>query len=203
MWYLRGSEILAINCEMKKIFILNFVTTSALIASPIVWGPPQDVDSSSDISRNGLLVEAFNLSGGGNSANLTINGVAFRSRTDLLPSNTTVDVFGATTNDASYDALLSSIDFGGGTNSVSVNLGNGELVPGENYEIQAWYADTRFISNRVTPLGDGVGNTVNLSSSGQFAIGTFTAQSTTQELTIQSPGFAQAHLNDWTIYSHS
>ncbi len=187
-------------------------------AAVITWGAATTVattvGNSSDVSINGTLVEAYTgVKAADASGTLTVNTVGF-VRTDSLLNlsvnpTSTVD-FSTTTNggDASYDELLSILDFGGGTNLVTLTLGEGDgngsadgggdLISTNQYEIQVWYSDT-ILSTRVTPFGDGEGNTVSLSAAGQFAIGTFTADGTTQELTLASPGFGNAHITAYQI----
>lgn len=177
----------------------------ALQAAPITWGAAGNVSAASDVSTNGALVEAFNLGGTGVAnavADETVNGVLFTAKTDLLSNNSSLDVFSGSSGDAGYDNLLGTVDFGGGTNLVSLSLGNGSLVSGANYEIQVWFNDTRY-TNRDTPVGDGLGNKVTLNSTGQFATGVFTADASSQTLTLESPTFGNAHLNAYQIRSLS
>ena len=175
------------------------------------------VGNSSDVSTTGTLVEAFSGVANdqiGSATDVTVNGVTFNPTTSLLgsdPRNAGANDFSSATNggDAAYDALVSTLEFGGGTGLVTLTLGDGDgdgsitgpglLTPGSPYEIQVWYSDDRTGSNdaRVTPVGDGNGNTVDLND--QFAIGTFTADGTTQDITLASPGFGQAHITAYQI----
>lgn len=185
----------------------------------ITWGPATPVSTaignSSDVSTNGTLVEAYNAVPNDDiatAANVIVNGVTFVPTTSLLnadPKNGGPSDFSADTNagDPEYDALLSRPEFGGGSSQVTVVVGDGDgngsvtgaglLVPGEDYEIQVWYVDTR--NTRITPVGDGNGNTVELSD--EYSIGTFTANGTTQNITLASPGFGQAHITAYQIRS--
>jgi len=104
------------------------------------------------------------------------------------------------TGDTTYNTLLSSANFGLGGPSVTISLGDGStlggaaFVIGQEYEIQIWYVDDRASQDaRVMTFGDGLGNNVNLND--QFAIGTFTANGTTQDLSAVANGFGQAHIN--------
>lgn len=205
---------------MKKTIIphlLAILACGSLTAAPIIWGPATDVSTtvgnSSDVSTNGALIEAYN--GVANdqieaATTVTVNGVDFLPTTSLLnsdPRNAGTLDFSLNTNegDAAYDALLSTVEFGGGTNLVTLTVGDGDgdssitgpglLGIGTSYEIQVWFVDTR--NTRVTPVGDGNGNTVDLSD--QFAIGTFTADAATQDITLASPGFGQAHITAYQI----
>lgn len=114
---------------------------------------------------------------------------------------------GGTSGNASYNILLNTAAFGGGT-STSMTVGGGNLVNGGLYEIQIWYVEERTIgtpavNTRVMTYGDGQGNTVNLGGTpgllGQYAIGTFTADGPNQTLTLATNGFAQSHLTAYQI----
>jgi len=144
---------------------------------------------------------------------IVVNGVPFAPTTSLLnedPRNATGLDFsnGTDAGDPEYDALCSSLEFGGGTDKVTIVVGDGDgdgsvtggglLLPGSDYEVQVWYVDDRAASStRSTPVGDGNLNQATLKD--QFVIGTFTADGTTQELTLESPGFGQAHLTAYQI----
>ena len=211
---------------MKTSYLLNskslcafglLVTTLVSQSAEITWGPASDITDESDVSTNGALVEAFNAVANdqiSDATMITVNGVPFTPTTSLLaldPRNAGSSDFSNTTDegDPDYDTLVSTLEFGGGTNLVTLTLGDGDgdssdtgaaglLVIGEQYEIQVWYSDTRPIQDdRVTPVGDGNGNTVALND--QFAIGTFTADASTQEITLESPNFGQAHINAYQI----
>ncbi|MDP0491955.1 MAG: Ig-like domain-containing protein [Verrucomicrobiota bacterium JB023] len=168
-----------------------------LQAAEITWGEARDIVSRDDVNQTGTLIEAYNL-GGTAAANVTILGTTFLAKTDLLPQSTNIDSFTGSTGDDGYDQLLSQIDYGGGTNTVTLSVGNRLLTPGTTYDIQVWFVDSRF-TNRETPVGDGQGNQVTLSSTGQHARGTFTADGSTQTLTLESPSFGNAHLNAYQI----
>ena len=184
------------------------LTTAALLASCLAfhpptqasginWADPVNTSSAADILlTGGDIIAAYN---GGNSG-VTIGGVSFTAA-DLLAGSTTASgmLNGASTGDPSYDTLLDSIDFGGGT-SASITLGAGDLLtPGESYTLQLWYTDLR--EPRTMRFGDAASpsNTVDLAGNaggyGQFVTGTFTATGTTQALTLAPQGFANAHIN--------
>lgn len=189
-------------------------------AAVINWGAATAVSTtvgnSSDVSTTGTLVEAYNavandqISG---ATPITVNTVTFTPTTSLLnadPKDAGTNDFSSGTNsgDADYDIILSTLEYGGGTNLVTLTVGDGDgngsvtgaglLVPGNVYEIQVWYVDDRSTYDaRETPVGDGLGNKVTLND--QFAIGTFTADATTQDLTLESPGFGQSHINAYQV----
>ena len=171
-------------------------------AAVITWGSATNVSSVSEVSNVGTTVEAFNAAATSISATLSLNGVSFTSTGALLNNNTTNDQFTGDTGNADYNQFLSQIDFGGGTNLVSLTIASGLLTDGDDYLIQVWYANSS--GTRTTPFGDGEtpNNTVDLvasTTSAQFAIGTFTAVGTSQTLTLESPGFGNAHITGYQV----
>ncbi|MFK7909711.1 MAG: Ig-like domain-containing protein [Akkermansiaceae bacterium] len=176
------------------------IAVTAIAPGTINWGAATDVSAASDVVTTGTLVEAFN-AGLNGVANRTVNGVTFIGTGSLLDQNSSISAYtGPTTGDAAYDAMLNDLDYGGGTDTVSLQVGGGNLQVGVEYLIQVWYADTR-IPSRNTPVGDGAAtpNTVSLSASGQYATGTFTAGGTTQTITLESPGFGNAHITAYQV----
>jgi hypothetical protein len=169
-------------------------------AAIITWGDATDVSAASDVINTGTLIEAINAGGLNSGSDQTANGVPFTGMSSLLDMDNDVDVFSGDTGDAAYNALLSSIDFGGGTGTVSLQVGGGKLTVGTEYTIQVWYVDTS--NSRVTPVGDGEisPNKVDLNSTpGQFATGTFVANGGTRTITLESPGFGNAHITAYQI----
>lgn len=204
---------------MKHFILLSTVASIALLGSfaqaqPITWGPATDVGivvgNSSDVSLNGTLVEAANLVAPDvfddpATVTVTVNSVVFPPVTGLHSPNNNNSGPGSDLSIASndgdpeYDAILSTVNFGGGTDATTITVGTtGGLIVGNDYEIQVWFVDDRPPQDaRVTPVSDANGNTVNLND--QFSIGSFTATGTSLVLTIESPGFGQAHLNAYQI----
>lgn len=182
----------------KKFPIVTILSlTLPLQAAPITWGPATNVNDLSDVSTSGTLIEAINLGSTTTGTNQTVNGVLFTGSDSLLSSNSANDAFPGDTGDVDYNALLSSFDFGGGTTE-DLTLGNGNLVIGQNYEIQIWH--TQSGATRVMTFGDGESaNTVDLIASGQFATGTFTASATSQTLSLASNGFSNCHFTAYQI----
>jgi len=179
--------------------ILDDVSITAVPApATITWGMATTVSASGDVSTTGVLVEAFN-AGGNTVADQTVNSVLFTGTGALLPLDTANSAFSGDTGDAAYNALLDSIDYGGGGDLFTISVGSGNLVVGEEYLIQVWYVDTNEAS-RVMQFGDGNGNAVGLASTpGQFATGTFTATNTDQALSLDAMGFGNAHLTAYQI----
>ena len=182
----------------------NITITAIPAPSVITWGAATPISISSDVSTIGELVEAFNTGGTTSGTDVTVNGVPFTGTATFLDNNSNIDFFTSdNTGDAAYDELLSSIDFGNGADRVTKEVGNGNLVVGEEYLIQVWYVDDRG-GAKVMRFGDGNGNTVDLNSvPGQYVIGSFTANSTTQDLTLDAQNLGNAHITAYQIRSIS
>lgn len=196
---------------MKKT-IYNLISGSVLLigstqAAVINWGTATNVTDVTEVLNTGTTIEAVNASATTVNNTLLLNGVSFVSNLDLLSSNTGNDGYSGTTGNNDYDQFLSNFDFGGGTNLVTLTVANGLLINGDDYEIQVWYSNAS--GSRTTPFGDGESivngldqNTVDLTAvaaTPQFAIGTFTADSTSQLLTLNSPGFGNAHITGYQV----
>ena len=175
--------------------------TPSLQAAVITWGPATNVAAASDVVNANVLVEAFNTGGTTSGSDQTVNGVPFRGKSDFLNSNTDIDFFTADdTGDAAYNALLSAADFGNGSDLFTNVVGNGKLAIGREYLIQVWYVDDRG-GTGVMRFGDGHSNTVDLASNpGQHVIGTFTADGTSQDLTLDAGAtLGNAHITAYQI----
>ena len=173
-----------------------FGTTIASQAAVIAWGDSTSVSTASDISTAGTLVEAINLTADSISGTVDVNGVTFTNDGSLLSNNSILDKYSGTTGDSNYDAILSSFDVGSQT---SIILGGSNLEFGKDYEIQLFWAYDAWDHG----YGDGEGNTVLLAGPA-YVIGTFTADATTQNLSLGTPnpdGWGQSHLNAYQIRS--
>jgi hypothetical protein len=201
---------------------VSMASIMAASGAPITWSAPVAVrtgtGNSADVSTDGTLVEAYNAAitsyTGGNQ---TVNGVTFVATTNLLPSNaTSVNDFSTATNggDANYDAILSTADYGGG-DSTTIVIGDGDgngsvngaglLEIGKSYQIQVWFVDDRAANDARTMGFASASSAAKVGLNDQFAIGTFTADATTQTLfldTVSSAAgdsFANAHLTAYQI----
>ena len=174
-------------CALGVVGMLNATAQAATIT----WGTPTTIAGDSDVSTAGTLLYADNV--GASTHNYTVNGVTFVSAslygTDFG--------FGANTNSlpsggsSNYKSLLDSFDFTSGS-PASFNLTG--LTAGNVYEVQIWAQDARGTGT----LGSieyqtkyTAGNSVVLTQAnnsntlpGQFVIGTFIANATTQSITV-------------------
>lgn len=172
---------------------------SASNAAVIAWGAATDITATTDVSTNGTLLVAHN----GGAGSPTVNGVSF-SAADLLTGPTVGAglLAGGTTGDAGFDTLLNQIDFGGGGGLVTIDLG--AFTSGNTIEVQVFFTDQRATTqDRVMQFGSSTGGgTVNLEADpdnttgspwGQFVTGTFVADGTDPDLTLDAQGFGNAH----------
>ncbi|MDB4265147.1 right-handed parallel beta-helix repeat-containing protein, partial [bacterium] len=176
---------------------------SSLPAAEITWGVPTNVSDETDVSTNGTLVEAVNASARTNLLNYTVNGVEFEGES-ILPQggfNGDFDPSASSGLSGTYQQLLNEADFGGGQNT-SITIADEGLIVGLSYEVQIWFLDTRGSDPRVMTFSDGSANadTVDLDgNAGQFAIGTFVADGTSQALRLLTNDYSNAHLSAYQL----
>ncbi|MCC5844137.1 MAG: hypothetical protein JJU05_07795 [Verrucomicrobia bacterium] len=206
--------------RLAVLFPVFFATTQAGV---ITWGIATNASNINDLDiiTGGSVLYAMNGTAVEDPpGTLTVNGITFNS-TDFvtLPAGVTFSPASGTARDSgvnnlplspstgstTYDNLLRSFtdprvstSSGGDGKSGTMTFGN--LTQGQAYQIQIWYNDQRsFGVDRVMTYGDGLGNNVNLAADsgnyGQFAIGTFTASGTSQNLFMATSGFANVHYN--------
>ena len=192
---------------MKNKFInyalgLTILSTSTQAAT-IAWGTATAVDTSAaggqQVSTTGTVIEAFN-AGNGATGTTIVNGVTFTNTdNDLLGNSSSNGVWAAGGADSSYNTLLSTLEFGGGGNFFTINVGGGSLTINDQYEIQVWFVDDRSGTDaRVMSFSDSdENNSVDLND--QFVIGTFTADGTSQALGFDAQSFGNAHINAYQV----
>ena len=194
-------------------------------AAIITWGPATNITGDADVATTGTLFGALNIGFGTPpppGVPLSVNGVPF-APVGLAGSSTTSGNFTFTTSptfagsnfdisggspyanlSSAYQTLLQS--FGGTMNpgGQPFTLTIGGLTVGHKYDFEWWSNDSSaddfgfFGATEAT-----AGNSVTLVSNthgvegalGQFAIGTFTADATTEVITF-SPGIAGGAVPD-------
>jgi len=178
---------------------------TAAPAATITWSAPTGITGDSDVSTAGSLVGALNLGAAGVTST-TVNGVTFTplTFTGTLSESSGDFAFSVATGSLTgfngagsvsapfsdltpaYQSLLSTI--GGSTDTSTLTLTLSGLTVGETYQFQWWYnlslAGVSFttsatsgnvvtLNDNPTALGGGVG---------QYAIGSFVADGTTQTI---------------------
>lgn len=172
-----------------------------LHAAAITWSTPSNIAGDADVSLNGTLQYAYNLT----NTNRTVNGVVFTGKnspttlddkvTQTFSSNTTAAYSSATNPfnglSAAYKSLLVGGNYRDAASSTAVTTTLKNLTPGKSYAVQVWVSDPRGTPRTQVVTGGG-GNTVTLDFNvsngagglGQHTTGTFTADATTQTFTL-------------------
>jgi hypothetical protein len=170
-------------------------------AATITWNTPQNISGDTDVSTTGSLVQASNVSG----PNTTVNGVTFAEfptgggggsvTFGLFTLNGSFGDFGGYLNSdapftANYAALLSTGDFGSNNSVMTLTINS--LTVGDTYQFQVWMNDSRGIFGQqgsTVTSGASVhmlGNTTGVNGgTGQYVVGTFVADATTQTIQFQ------------------
>jgi hypothetical protein len=193
------------------ILAVVLVAAAPADAGIVLWGPATNISGDGDVGTLGTLVGAVNIGDTGIPAT-TVNGVTFTPFPINSQNSTTtisdptgrftlagpsvrgfsgfgVDAAPFNTLSPALQTLLTGGDFG---NSNSLHLLTiGGLIPGADYEFQVWANDSRSSLHTIT--GATAGNTVDVDANvgftfggiGQFAVGTFTADAATQDVSFQ------------------
>lgn len=177
-----------------------------LRAATITWSSPTNISGDTDVSTLGTLVKAYNLGTTG-VASTTVNGVNFTglalSGLSLTDGNFTfahaaglggINSVGAGSGpfvglSPAYQAMLGSL--GGNASGGTMTLSMAGLTVGSTYQFQWWSNQSSGpFSNFTTTAA--AGNTVTLDRNtivavgglGQYATGSFVADSTTQVISF-------------------
>lgn len=179
--------------------------SSTATAATIAWNAPQQITGDTDVSTTGTLAYAINLRGAPFGGSTIVNGVPFFNTGNATGgatvtfqfSNgasdwTTVNGAGSTSApyinlSADYKALLNPtvVRANPGTDG-SLTLKN--LTVGTPYEVQLWFNQSMATDGRSIDLLGSPNITVEFNPSdvdgglGEYAIGTFTADATTQDI---------------------
>ena len=174
-------------------------------AAAILWGSPNTISGNTDVDTTGTLVGAFNMGGTG-VPTTTVNGVTFTgialSGTTVTSGNFTFTQTGVgwlSSNitsanapfaalSASYQNLISWIA-GDTTNPATITMSG--LTVGAKYEFEWWTNDSNGFQFVTTATAvNSVSLTTNTTGAdggvGQFDIGTFTADASSETITFSS-----------------
>ena len=183
---------------IRQLLALFFAANT--VAAPITWGPAKDIAADSDVSTNGVLVKAVCKAAG----NPVVNGVTFTpaySGDSLSGQNANGAAAGALPAgagiSAGYAAMLSGNDYST-TAGATLTLTLNGLTVGQHYEVQVWANDSDASSlGKQTVKSSGALDqwvVLNMNTSGaddgkgQFSLGTFTADATSQQVKITGSG---------------
>lgn len=196
---------------MKYILITLVVAASSLAHAAVIdWGQDIAISGDSDVQTSGTLVKAVNV---GSTDSTTVNGVLFDSQDGSLTGGFGFDMGTVGSLSSAYNDLLDRAQV---YNVTAINLTG--LTINQEYRIQVWTQDARPTSatdGRETLLGDGTGTStwgVALESKqvatdpgqillGEYAIGTFTADATTQSIQVSNTVAGGETINAYSVYA--
>jgi len=179
--------------------------TAAANAADVTWQTPKTISDPSDVSTLGSYFGSWAPHGSGS---FTINTVTFQNFSDLpsltqnFQNNTGNNTYNNPgTSDANYNDYMTSGAFQNDASSPS--FGWGGMTIGDTYLVQLWVNDSRnsTTAQRTESVTGGANTSAFLSygpvgGAGQFIIGTFVADATTESLSLNSgPNFPSAQLN--------
>ncbi|MFP6897976.1 MAG: sulfatase-like hydrolase/transferase [Roseibacillus sp.] len=196
-------------CTRLALLAVTLAGITSLHAAPITWTPATNTVGKSQLLEGNIVFAVSGGSGatitGGGAGGTSSYPFAEVSYQDLVftPApglRTSADISNGapSTGDANFDAVMKSFTdtrsgITGGTQTI------GGLSAGVAYQIQVFFNDQRACcTGRTMTYGDGGANNANLAAAGggwgQHAIGSFTADATTQALTHVSNGFGNVHV---------
>jgi hypothetical protein len=196
---------------MKKVMFCALTVgalTMAAQAANITWQTPQTISGTSDVSLDGTLFGTWapgdDWGGTSRSDYYPVNGVTFAaygSGANYSASGSSMDRYGSyadpNTADPNYNFLMQTAEFNWNSDPITVSWDS--MVVGNTYEVEVWANDGRGLGRSETiNAGD---NSVDLNMSpaaggpGQYAIGTFMADSTTQSFTLTPDGSYGGQIN--------
>jgi hypothetical protein len=203
---------MAVGLAALALLLLGAVRAGA---APITWGSPTNISGDTDVDTTGTLFGALNIGPVGVPPTM-VNGVPFQGA--VLPTSMNSVTLGnnfmfqSTSNfgtnnagsgsapfstlSAAYRSLLSN--FGGGFAGAPLTLTITGLTVGHHYEFQWWYDLSFGVGPFMNTATAGNSRTLQSSPSGvdgqlgQFAIGTFTADSSQETIAFSG---AQTLLN--------
>jgi hypothetical protein len=176
------------------------LVASAQAQSDINWQTPLTISGASDVSTAGSLFGTWAPYSGDAVGGLTVNGVAFQAFPDLPGATDNFDngtgngsFASPGTLDNNYNDLLTAGAFGNSSGAYTLSW-NGMSV-GNTYLVQLWVNDGRnsAVNARSETVTGGANTSLSLaygsgsSGPGQYVIGTFVANSSSETLTL-TPG---------------
>ena len=188
--------------------LLSVLVPMTTSAAGITWGTPTLISADTDVNTNGTPFYAYFLGG----ANQTVNGATFTASSgNTAWGNVSFASFtgtftgfavGASINPSTaYSNVLNGGVYGSAT-AGTVTL-NG-LTPGEAYSVQIWVNDSRGAGSGRTEIATNVvastatldcNNFDTLGGVGQYVVGTFLANSTTNLFTLIPSASGSVQLN--------
>jgi hypothetical protein len=195
--------------------VVSFMAPLAIHAAPVNWGPAKTISGDTDVTTQGTLIQAVNLGDAG-IGNTTVNGVLFQGMAAPFTQSTTVSLgnfsltpsglgflslpngsYGSgsapySTLSPSYQALLGSAAQTGAGDNMTLTISG--LVVGHAYVFE-WWSNFSAPGTQLHTAAPGtvvlLDNTTNSEGGvGQFVVGTFFADATSETITFDGPGGA-------------
>ena len=200
-------------------------TANTARAASITWGTPSTIIGDSDIVNVGSLVSAYSFGGLSVDARtingvtfspfpipdnvstvtqeqLTVNFPVFDVVSGVSNYGSTLAPFAALSTN--YKAMLSTAAVASSSTAARIEMTYSGLAVGNAYTLQMWISNANF--DLFFPLavddGNGINNrqldtnsTNGAGGVGQYVVGTFVANSTTQNFRVRSPGSIPAFVN--------
>ncbi len=177
--------------------------TAAIPPGTMVWGASHNITGDTDVSTAGTLISAVSINGPGTA---TVNGVTFAgmgASGATGPFNLDASGVGGgyggygvpaapfNTLSANYQNLLTNGNFGSGASLMTLTLNS--LSVGTTYQFEVWINDSRaFSGTEAVNVASGSSTarmfgdvTATVGGTGQYLIGTFTADSSSKVITFQ------------------
>ena len=185
------------KCLLPVTAIISLACLASSHASLITWGTAQNITGDSDVATNGTFNRAYVF---GN-VSWTVNGVTFDSFTGNASGDTMSflnqdGAFGDGAPGTPYRDLSvpyqNLLYYGAWDSSATASFTLNSLIAGYEYQVQIFANDSRSLGSGRSMALTGSSTLLDYNTTdavggvGQFAIGTFTADSTIQELLFSS-----------------
>lgn len=179
---------------MRKVSTTLIVTAIAMLTATaqadalIDWLSPVGISSAADgvVNTNGTLIEARNLGG---AVDRTVNTVLFQGETGRhgMGNNTDSSLYVDSGGSAALKRVMDSMSFSNTGTGGPLTFTLSGLTAGDDYLVQYFVSDDRNAASQNRGVTFEAGNTSNVIrlGSSQAVIGTFTADDTTQDISIR------------------
>jgi hypothetical protein len=198
------------------LLVFTFLPASAVRAASIIWEAPATIFADADIAITGALLYAYTFGNTvmsevtvndvtfapfavhhDTTAPVTVGGVtlSLSSPAHFFSTNAVAGSLSAPFRNLSnpYQELLRS-GVSTFSNNATLTLALGGLTPGQSYAVQFWSNDSAFLTNSLNGTIYTAGNAVTLDNNntntdggvGQWVTGVFTADASTQVITLES-----------------
>ncbi|MBI4325718.1 MAG: Ig-like domain-containing protein, partial [Chloroflexi bacterium] len=174
-----------INIVVCATAVLVLGAQIATADAKILWGGAQPVAGDSDVATNGVLCYAEHWGG----TDATVNGVPFTAAGVNVVPSIFPGINGNIGAPSGFSTEYQNILRGNWYNSAGRTLTLKNLVVGHAYQVQVWACDIRYSPSQTTAITGGPSLGIK---AGHYAIGTFTADGTTQRIWSGGDGVVNA-----------